>query len=1650
MQDKKENLSLVIRNNGPNIGGQYQDENSANLYLESYQPIRDFTNWDAGLNSLTKTNKDSHQNFGPYSYLGHTNPVTDIKVIDNMAIVAQSEYTDINKVVMTIKNTRLVVPYFFQSYLMGYDFINYNFYPTDNLAYITELSLSSITNNLEFYGDFSDWEGPTFNSHNLTHNIGTGKVPIDLSNLYIKIDYKGTYDLSLNSLSMANAEQVSTQGINPLTGNHPFVDKLNLLAGRSQIFKYSGLPYQFPSRVDTNTTIGDYSYINFKRNGFNSSSLKSFFNCIGLHTGLNDDMPMSSGPGNNIITHGNVLSIDCDISLIKYTPVMNCGKVDIYKRKTGVISGITPDSSMLSSNHGLEDGDIITITEVRGQDFNGTKYVSVSDSNKFRIYDDIQMLNRSYSGPAKSFHGKWVANGNIDNTKSNYWDHKNTITSPRGRNRYRPYTVVDQGWNGIVAVHQDPNYLNVEKLPLEIEGAQSFDNILTADYNIFIEEAKQLPGAQRFREDEINFAVTTNKGIIPERISPSSLDALYLGESSFVTNFRFGCSIDVKKVGDNYHLLIGERGPETCLYLDLLNLPVQPLNGAAYLFSIDQNLNIDLVTTVTASNATDVAQAHDSCSSEFSSSTTYPNVPIDFGPSFNSASDFDVTYKYNYVFNRHERILFDDINYNRRIEYMDGYQHWYASMLMHIWNINESLQVDGTRKIVPGANASSVFFLPDNSSYTGNNTGFNSYNVTSSRTKYFLNDPTLGVRRPPRFIRGPQISSSNSREISNRIVLNNGNLYSPISFYPFVDSFGKSVCLDYSNDTLNLLISSRTKPFIHRPEQGILNASSDIDPAMNSSVSLSPSQEARLSSVSCGHIHVFRMISSVPTFIHRIQEDGEQISLGRAIPQYDKAEKFAHTMISDNGTVFVGAPKASEFFRSTVIPNSEKSKIIIYKNINGVYTKVQSLENRNVLDINIANPHGVLNPDHKSLHIKNILNFLRYSPTIAGIGEYSVYRPSDNFGLNFKYDNEKLLTNSYSILNEFNVEHPNIISGATVFGYLETLKYIDYINIYEFNRNDLVLTYCGKFAPSFSVDDAQYSYVDILEPNVLKSIKSLGNYNYSNNTINSKTWDTLLDGRYDIVDDRIIIKDPMGYAIFQKTPSERLNRKYICIFNKSSTIDNFIQQINKSKGLNNKLIFTNPTISIGKVLSSATNDDRDGKIHKTFSASYSLLSADDYSSVENLDYSISTTLDIHQYEYLPLSINGNQIGSDTYPNLNIFLKVGEFELRSMNLFAKGMSPQNLNLYISNTMGDGNSIPLYVNQTEFSGISLYTQTNDFVKVNQGLHLYSKGKNQNEVSAGILNLTLTSGNNISGEPYADEMQLVMMGPDKVNVSNGMPLFLARNIYSSQKNLNVFTFGSTHPVDVTKINQGSANLFLRNFLGSENDVPLYVLNTGVGSVQELVVYNTQQVLPNSQTINLFISTTNVLFQTPLFIKTNDLLASSELLDLNIYGALSEVVVSEGLANIFVSGTSFSEINNGANLYVQGPPSVGTTSSIPLMVNNYVLGVDNSLELITHGSVGPSLFGATNSGVLSLYIWSSTDFGGSAPLFLKRVGIGGGDEAESSLNVFLKSETATFGIDMFTNAVNSNIGSAELCIPNSTGFSPKLINLFTRGFKE
>lgn len=1080
MDKTKESLGLYINSDGPD-GGVYKRARGADFVIKA-PPVGTphFTNWDAGLTSLENTTKERFEariatRFldGYMSEIGSDQKIRfgakDIKIVDNLAAISYPRFTDINKSVVGITGSSIL------SYMTGekvnmydYECIAWSESYVDHML-LPQFDLETLTSPYAGYPSSNNRFDPSFEG------------------MYIVLEYNGNY---------------TKKDADPCNPSATYYD--STLDGKRQLLTYNP---EF-----TSLDWGEYTMIDFAPAGNTSQSRKMLIAKTGNPSDIGPTTFFTSGTGTSGEQVYGFGKMECDVYVIKYKPVIECGKVDLYTKKRGNINSYLSNGRIVSLDHNLKNGDIIKIANAQNSTINGVKYVQVINDSTFIIYKNADFTEREIS----YYEGSpvWSACGNVYDEESQAWDYLGTVTSPEGRNGYAYERTT---------THDISTFYNTNTIGDYFNGVSTTDELLRLDFDIsesVFNTYKQFPVVSgvptRATSDDAYFsALDFRETELKASDIFSPLDTLWTTCNNYLQSFRFGEGLDLVKYQDRYILVVGEPGLETIPDLSAhVQLPVNPVYGKVFLFDIYMDANGQITD---ASNDPDrpisfnskyYAYTNDSSIGEpyiltpdDNESGFYRDIAGFFGGTtfdyYYSAiihttgglvdANSTLTQKADRFFDYSNRQMLADPDLFREIEYKTNMEYWYGAMVYHLTDILR----DGGEDSPPS----------DTTGLDYTTGGCRDAYFTDLKVPKFLTNGSAIYTMPPTYY-------------------HRGSFWT----YPYIDEFGKSVSISIDGSDIYLFSSSTIKPIVERPDYN----GSDL-PTVSMSLEPEVCDNTELNKTQCGYIHVFKN----GTKTQKIYESGSTLPSGGWRGFYYKSQKFGSCLLVRGDELVFGQPKPIDYHTSasTAI---ETSKIFIYKRVGGTYVKIQEIENDNNLTFSFVNTISF--PDQKEYFLRDGNEAIVIAN--GALSGYDInnryYHPSDRFGAWFKYNGNILVTNAFDIYNENNEYHG---SNNEIYETRsnEFNRPVDYLHIYEKVGNDWV--FVRKIAASFDRYDASYDYESI-GVNIYNSIRSLGNINYSNSDSNSKTWDIDLTGCYDLVNDRILLKDPMSYSVFQRSVNE--------------------------------------------------------------------------------------------------------------------------------------------------------------------------------------------------------------------------------------------------------------------------------------------------------------------------------------------------------------------------------------------------------------------------------------------------------------------------------------------------------------------------------
>lgn len=551
MTKRAESIGLFIGSDGPNGSGNYEKTGNFNLFMKGGNPtdpvqysaegVKHFNNWKAGLSSLETTNKERFEFEHATEYLGYSFHAEKVKILDDLAVIAYPEYTDINKIVWEHEQGALYIPIGCGGYI-AYDVID------SNCAKIVDGGFMPLVNRKDL--DDADVDGY-------------------FENLLFMIEYDGYYTKADGTLgylaSLDGLKEVFTYS----AGQTEDFGKYYFLDGVTE--KFPVLNSRFGGNVAGTSDFTDGN-VRYGTNQVTADTAQ-----LGaMDEELKTIYKATYGVTSTVTIEWGFLGYQ-KAHLIKYAPAVKCGRVDVLHRKSGIISSISSRAVATSNYHDLQSGDIIKVTAALDSDskdeyMNGLKYVQVNTSHTFTLYDDSTFLTRTDTSTLSTRSAvSWVLVGSVYDENRQGWSHKKTLFSPDGRNGYTHSGSYGSETNS--------------PLPVEYQHIETYYDLLELDieYNSI--------ACTALDPYDSNIAV---------RNRYSRLDAMWSGPAHVAKEYRFGSDIDFKKINGQYRLLVGEMGPDEIIdFMDgIENMPNKAPYGKAHLFTISLDVNKTLTVTV--------------------------------------------------------------------------------------------------------------------------------------------------------------------------------------------------------------------------------------------------------------------------------------------------------------------------------------------------------------------------------------------------------------------------------------------------------------------------------------------------------------------------------------------------------------------------------------------------------------------------------------------------------------------------------------------------------------------------------------------------------------------------------------------------------------------------------------------------------------------------------------------------------------------------------------------------------------------------------------------------------------------------------------------------------------------------------------------
>lgn len=887
--------------------------------------------------------------------------------------------------------------------------------------------------------------------------------------------------------------------------------------------------------------------------------------------------------------------------LIKIQPVRKCGKVDIYTKKRSIISSVVNNSltsnnhnlntnDIIEISNALFDGSQNGVADVHP--LNGNKYVRVVDNDTFEIFDDKFFKDPSFTGKLKTTDGiTWKCVSNNFDSIGQSWDYHGTMFSPTGRNGYkfidRNITSYEDSlahtdeffttnrFNDAKNKFNDP--ANKSCIDLDFHGSSAIARINSTFAKDIDDTIKRSFKASSNTPDKLEDFYTPLDD--PERAfwdfypfdCQNKKEEAQTGDPAHETvaeyeepklpywGSRFGCDLDIKfshKSGSSrvYTVGVGERGSdvsvdlfgiesdrfrvkESPFYLDVLGngsyeksykwnrcnvVPWSLPHGKTHLFTItvDQYNRISDISHANTLFGGGYSIVDDSSHSEQREYNPWYKSQLElFRPSYRLYQHLaeESLSSYNLIRpNENEGYHHNSEKYHTDSDGRHVYNssYWLRSAVVH-WighNIND-YRVENYEE---RQNKLLREFPKDSPFEINRKTLSIKSNKIDNRSRFgfvgFGGDP-LPIDRIDRY------DEENSRPSFSQdgIASSRGIFY----IFPWVDSFGKSVAIENNSNLTSVDGYSDSSPktilvSASTCKSNIEYNESDYSIQLASRVILQEESDATptIGQLQANFIYVdgssyknidFSFLNSGGSDCGRLFNN---LTLRR---DPDDIEQFRpnHQRVLKTGSLAgFGMPEA--------ITSCSLSALTL-----------QWHENQLVwVDQNLYDGRSVVNilrfTDGQDQSFQNDFSFSK-SFIDSRDANLSAINTGDGFGIDFKYAENIFVTNARSTTTE--------LGHSINVGDKDRL---DYIHVYERINEDFKQT--QKISASINKNDEDKYSLHLLTKNE-KLLYVPGSVNYDNSSLNSLTWDIDFGGRYDLVNNKILIKDPLEYSLFSRNYS---------------------------------------------------------------------------------------------------------------------------------------------------------------------------------------------------------------------------------------------------------------------------------------------------------------------------------------------------------------------------------------------------------------------------------------------------------------------------------------------------------------------------------
>jgi hypothetical protein len=1144
----------------------------------------------------------------------------DIKILDDIAVVSYPDYTDLHRTEDTFTGVTLRQPvrakYFSGSYGSGtpdsydyFDGVGMIFSIQEGMPLMQKVAVRNNTFQDEYLNN--DTSGVRTTDPAEAASIHMSNQAYNFENVILKLDI-GTsifgdartlyfiYGGCVNSTTTVNTtsgnlmpQQVASP--NP-DGSFGFDD-----------FRFSGNPTQY-----TRTIAGENT--NRQWYNFDDGDFGGYFymvNEASSDLAVESQLPVEDNPSGtlhiqlsctNILNFfltdlyyaakyqgytdgfaqawiGSIEVADADATFIKYTPVRKCGKVDVYTKKSGIISSAV-GNSITSPGHTLQTHDIIKITsalwdgtQTGAKDIhplNGNKFVKVVDVDTFKLYEDQFFERPVTTTKLRTTDGiAWVCIGNSNGNDAQSWKYNQTLFSPTGKNGYRATTTgkyktttrynkaflsgtqqtgLDTENNSI---YVDFSILPADSTPLisspsdrkwGVFDSNGFMTTISSSYNASSYYGKMIRDfidstpLVDFGESPLD---TFNKG--PQDFFPFTTSEINSTSAPKYTGTRFGSSVDMNfshSSGSSkvYTLVVGEPGSDYSV--DMFGVTAEECQEDSqytHWMLTEENSGQSAGWKAIANTGRKRVQPYYQPYGKvhvFSvtvdqygriSDITAQNTVFGDGSSVNNTCSNEEHPWETFMGNvRSNNYVGVNTTAGRRQmqawSYLDGtFDTSYTSE-----DNGDKFSVIRMENLAPFNET-----LPDDSSLYWDRASIANWSNVQI-FDYFINSST---QNPVLLRQGPTNR--------NLIYTNNSSVaYSRFGYglnQPVIDRFNVS-------NTILLKSNFYIMPWVDMfgKSVAVSNSNDSGSILVFGSASVRSNIDYHGVSRSDSGTTVFRPVCTIQSGLTSENTDEYSIfQLGQiSCVRVNRMSSYDTTQvveINSGGSVDSSTTPVDPgevFTRDTtgIIPFTIKELRTGEKvgGDNGIGTILRSVKgscNSIVFygDHIVFSEHNI-DSGYSKLYMLLIERSNNSFDTTSSVTNYFYYtdktlKNHEGFGDYIRYDDNILVTNSLVSSNNARVPVSTLVEG------LETY---DAILAFTFNGSNLVFQ--QGISASFSSLDTRYSQQ--LIPEYRNYLLDVENITYNNTTFQSHTWNIRLPGKYDTISGNIILKDPIEYALF--------------------------------------------------------------------------------------------------------------------------------------------------------------------------------------------------------------------------------------------------------------------------------------------------------------------------------------------------------------------------------------------------------------------------------------------------------------------------------------------------------------------------------------